>query len=83
MSKHSWHITRKGQQVKKVRHYKHLIEMYKFVSRNRAMFAGKTLTIYDWGHVVADIEWDDILVQVDNGIKELEARKWLKTKYKN
>lgn len=81
MSKHSWHIARQGEEPKEVRHYKHLTKMYSFILRNPAMFGGRTLTVYDNGQKVADVEWEDILVQFDN--KELEARKWLKSKCKN
>lgn len=77
MSKHSWHIARKGETPEVIRHYKHLTRMYYFVLRNPFMFAGKTLTVYDYGKVVADIEWEEILIQFDSGIKELEARKFL------
>lgn len=83
MSKHSWHITRKGEEPSVVRHYKHLTRMYYFILRNPSMFAGRTLTVYDNGKKVTDVEWQEIYQQINSSIKELDARKWLKTKCKN
>ena len=77
MSKHSWHITRKDENPETIRHYKHLTRMYYFILRNPSMFKNRTLTVYDHHKKVTDISWLEIKRQVDNGIKELEARKLL------
>lgn len=78
MSKHSWHITRQGEEPKEVRHYKWVTKMYSFILRNPAMFGGKTLTVYDNCKKVADISWGEIIEQMNSGIKEGEARKLLR-----
>ncbi|MBM6615608.1 hypothetical protein JTF06_12000 [Desemzia sp. RIT804] len=83
MSKHQWHVARKGEEPSVVRHYKHLTRMYYFILRNPAMFKNRNLSVYDNCRKVTDISWGEIKQQVDNGIKELEARKWLKSKCKN
>ena len=77
MSKHDWHVARKGEEPKEVRHYKHLSKMYQFVLRNPAMFENRILTVYDNGIRKADVSWEYIKQQVDSEIKEIEARKSL------
>ena len=77
MSKHGWHVARKGEEPKEVRHYKHLTRMYYFILRNPAMFKNRNLTVYDNCRKVADISWGEIKQQVDGGVKELDARKLL------
>lgn len=78
MSKHSWHVARKGEEPKEVRHYKHLTKMYYFILRNPSMFARRTLTVYDNGQKVADISWGEIVEQTNSGVIEGEARKLLR-----
>ncbi|MFL2133041.1 hypothetical protein [Desemzia sp. FAM 23990] len=78
MSKHSWHITRKGEEPNVVRHYKWLTKMYLFILRNPSMFGERKLTVYDNCKKVADISWREVVEQVNSGIKEGEARKLLK-----
>lgn len=78
MSKHSWHVARKGEEPSVVRHYKWVTKMYSLILRNPAMFGGKTLTVYDNCKKVADISWREIVEQMNSGVKEGEARKLLK-----
>lgn len=74
MGKYEWHIARKGETPKVIRHYRHLTFMYKFVARNPAIFKNKTLTVYDHGKEVADVTWDEVKEAVDNVVSEKPAR---------
>lgn len=74
MGKYEWHIARKGETPKKVRHFKHLTFMYKFVARNPAMFKNQTLTVYDHGKEMVDITWENIKEIVASDLSERPVR---------
>lgn len=78
MSKYNWHISRKGEKPKVVRHYKWITMMFRFVLRNPAMFRGKEMTIYNHGKKVVDISWEQIINLNSQGLKEGETRKIIK-----
>ena len=60
MGRFKWHVTRKGETPKVVRHYKHVTRMFDFILRNPSMFKDKELTIYNHGEFVTDISWSRV-----------------------
>lgn len=75
MSKYRWHITRKNEAPKVVRHYKWVTKMFSFVLRNPAMFKNRELTIFNHGKKVRDMTWKEIADLMSKGLKEGETRK--------
>lgn len=74
MSRFNWHVARKGESPKVIRHYKHIKMMFRFVLRNPAMFGGRELTIYDHGHKVTDISWSGIKHLMEQDLSEVDTR---------
>jgi len=77
MGKYEWHIARKGETPKVIRHYRHLTFMYKFIARNPATFGDRTLTVFNHGNAVVDITWNEVVEIVKNELNEKPARKLL------
>ena len=74
MGMHEWHVRRKGETPKVVRHYRWASKMFQFVYRNPSMFRGRTLTIYNNGVPVTDVSWDEVKQMVDLKFKEGQVR---------
>lgn len=74
MSRFKWHVSRKNETPKIVRHYKHVTKMFDFILRNPAMFRSKELTIYNHGEIVADISWDRVSYLDSLDLKERKMR---------
>lgn len=74
MGIHHWHIARKGESPKVVRHYNHVSKMFLFVLRNPAMFKNKMLTIYNRDKPVTDVSWNEIQEMIQAGYKERDVR---------
>lgn len=74
MSRFKWHVSRKNETPKVVRHYKHVTKMFGFILRNPSMFRNRELTIYNHGEIVTDISWERVRHLDNLNLKERKMR---------